>query len=91
MSVLCNKSFRMWLFLRRFAGFLLSIVSKSLVGACNFLSDLTCVLSFKKPTYVGLFIMDSLIWLNFCEKVEVKSKMCEGELEVCVPLFSSIA
>ncbi len=86
-----TKALECGFFLGGLLVFLLSIVSKSLVGACNFLSDLTCVLSFKKPTYVGLFIMDSLIWLNFCEKVEVKSKMCEGELEVCVPLFSSIA
>jgi hypothetical protein len=34
--------------------------------------------------------MASLFGLNLCVRVEVKSKMCEGELEVHVVLFNSI-
>jgi len=70
--------------------FQLSIVSISLVSSCNFLCDLACIISLKKSSYVGLLIITSLIWLNICEKVKVKSKMCEGEFEVCAPLFCSI-
>ncbi len=86
-----TKVLRYSFFLGGLLTFWLSIVSISLVGSCNFLCDLTCVISLKKPSYVGLLIMTSLIWLNICERVEVKSKMCEGELEVYASLFCSIA
>ncbi len=65
--------------------FLLFIVSISLVGACIFLCDLTCIISLKESSCVGLFIRISLMWLSF-QMVEVGSKINEDEFEVCAPL-----
>jgi len=70
--------------------FLPFIVSISRVSACIFLCDLTCVISLKESSYVGLFIITSLMWLSL-QMVEVGSKINEGELEVCAPLCCSIA
>jgi len=70
--------------------FLPFIVSISIVSACIFLCDLTCVISLKESSYVGLFIITSLMWLSL-QMVEVGSKINEGELEVCAPLCCSIA
>jgi hypothetical protein len=72
--------------LKNLLTFLLFIIYISLVGACIFLCDLTCVISLKESSCVGLFIIISLMWLSF-QMVEVGSKINEDEFEVCAPFF----
>ncbi len=90
MCVYATKALGCVFCLKGLLTFLPFIVSISIVGACIFLCDLTCVISLKESSCVGLFIITSLMWLSL-QMVEVGSKINEGELEVCAPLCCFIA
>ncbi len=86
---LCNKGFRLWLFLVVLFTFLLSIFCMSLVGACIFLYIAQVSFHTWNPLvyWSSVFITIAKSW-NDWNRIQ---KLLHGELEICFSISCSMA